>query len=123
MSDEPALQLRISRSHRVEDDDLIRFDETPDVQDGGEDGVFPDEDRRDQVGRCRVHATKVSGLLTSDECRPQSEQDEGQGARKGNRREGEQKVSSTSSALRIFFASLRGMKGRYARQDHAPHTS
>ena len=62
MSDEPRLQLGVLGPDRIKDDHLIRFHQTPDMQDGSEDHVSTDEDGRDEVGGHGVYATEVTRL-------------------------------------------------------------
>jgi len=62
MSDKPALQLRILGPYCIKDDDLICLYETTDMKDGCEDGVFSNENGRDEVGRGGVYTAKISGL-------------------------------------------------------------
>ena len=64
MRNEPRLQLGVFSADGIKDDDLVRLDETSDVEDRGEDDMLPDEDRGDEIGGHGVYAAKITRLST-----------------------------------------------------------
>jgi hypothetical protein len=69
MRDEPRLQLRVLCADGVKDDDLVCLDEAADVEDSGEDDMFPYEDCRHEVGRHRVYTSEISRLTNQNKRR------------------------------------------------------